>query len=646
MSKPEMVRWCGSRGACDIDNESGTVKSFHNSTVALPSCLVPYGKKAYFEMEVVSRGKTIQAGWATLALERSGHDEHSMVGMHYGSWGVDGVGQMTHGDGKEGPYDCGWTEGDVVGLAVDLVGNGAIYFSLNGKWDEPNGVLFSGDLYGIEKGVFPVCSCCEGSKVVFNFGASPFKFSAPDASFKPVHDFKGHDWETPWNDYNQTKNFGLINMEVPTRQQESGGAVIQRWIGSANSCALDLDSHVLSTYKYATIAVPTCTVPFGSKGYYEIEILQCVDFGVAGWAGPGLEQASEDAHYGLGDVPASWGITGTGEDPEYPCRWKKGDVIGMAVDLAGAKQSIHISVNGSFSAPNGQALQDMFDTDLGLFPAASVCAGSKCVFNFGERAFKFTPPDASFEAVLKFKGTDWEASVAKFNDRKAKAVDRVERAQQQQGGAVVRRWIGGVGSCSVDQDSGAVATYELATVAVPGCLVPAGAKAYYEVEVLYDKGIVFAGYATEGLARRGEAEAEEDDLYVGSAPGSWGVNGAMDPAKWGDGEAGEYPCQWAKRDIVGLAVDLSGKGSLHVTVNGKADAPNGLMFSELPGADKGVFPACSLFPGFLCRFNFGETPFKFAPPTADFKPVVSFKDKEREAAAQAADDARAAVETA
>lgn len=128
-----MVRWCGSRGACDIDNESGTVKSFHNSTVALPSCLVPYGKKAYFEMEVVSRGKTIQAGWATLALERSGHDEHSMVGMHYGSWGVDGVGQMTHGDGKEGPYDCGWTEGDVVGLAVDLVGNGAIYFSLNGK---------------------------------------------------------------------------------------------------------------------------------------------------------------------------------------------------------------------------------------------------------------------------------------------------------------------------------------------------------------------------------------------------------------------------------------------------------------------------------------------------------------------------------
>eukprot|EP00961_Rhodomonas_salina_P135506 1823191-Rhodomonas_salina.1 len=31
------------------------------------------------------------------------------------------------------------------------------------------------------------------------------------------------------------------------------------------------------------------------------------------------------------------------QDPEYPCRWKKGDVIGMAVDLAGAKQSIHIS---------------------------------------------------------------------------------------------------------------------------------------------------------------------------------------------------------------------------------------------------------------------------------------------------------------
>ncbi len=53
--------------------------------------------------------------------------------------------------------------------------------------------------------------------MVFNFGGRAFKFSPPDSSFKAVETFKGHNWEAPWNDYNTTKNFGLINIEVPSR---------------------------------------------------------------------------------------------------------------------------------------------------------------------------------------------------------------------------------------------------------------------------------------------------------------------------------------------------------------------------------------------------------------------------------------------
>ena len=30
--------------------------------------------------------------------------------------------------------------------------------------------------------------------------------------------------------------------------------------------------------------------------------------------------------------------------------------------------------------------------------------GSQCVFNFGERPFKFTPPDTSFQPVIAFNG--------------------------------------------------------------------------------------------------------------------------------------------------------------------------------------------------------------------------------------------------
>lgn len=56
---------------------------------------------------------------------------------------------------------------------------------------------------------------------------------------------------------------------------------------------------------------------------------------------------------------------------------------------------------------------------------------------------------------------------------------------------------------------------------------------------------------------------------------------------------------WKAGDIVGLAVDLSGTGSIMVSVNGKDEMPCGVIFSDLShaGVIEGVFPACSLMPG-------------------------------------------------
>ena len=94
-----------------------------------------------------------------------------------------------------------------------------------------------------------------------------------------------------------------------------------------------------------------------------------------GRAATGLEQANEDAHYGVGDVPSSWGVNGVGEEDAYPCRWKPGNVIGLAVDLAAGESRMLVSVDGSYDSPNGVVFKPLFDTALGLFPAVSLCAG-------------------------------------------------------------------------------------------------------------------------------------------------------------------------------------------------------------------------------------------------------------------------------
>lgn len=71
------------------------------------------------------------------------------------------------------------------------------------------------------------------------------------------------------------------------------------------------------------------------------------------------------------------------------------------------------------------------------------------------------------------------------------------------------------------------------------------------------------------------------------------------------------------------SVDLSESGAMACSVNGSFDAPNGTAFTGLSGVDQGVYPALTLTPGFVVAVNFGEKPFKFAPP-ASFKPLHAF----------------------
>ena len=64
---------------------------------------------------------------------------------------------------------------------------------------------------------------------------------------------------------------------------------------------------------------------------------------------------------------------------------------------------MHVSVNGSFAAPNGV----VFDLDPdaagdGLFEAFSGVSG-KVRYNFGEAPFQHAPPAADYQAVVAFE---------------------------------------------------------------------------------------------------------------------------------------------------------------------------------------------------------------------------------------------------
>ena len=142
---------------------------------------------------------------------------------------------------------------------------------------------------------------------------------------------------------------------------------------------------------------------------------------------------------------------------------------------------------------------------------------------------------------------------------------------------------------------------------------PVGSKAYYELEFKHSLQVRF-GFASAAFAlQRGQT--------VGDTAGSWAVDHYK--AKFNQGDREEYPCQWKKGDVIGLACDLQAMQML-VSVNGSFVAPNGHVFDLAPDVVRS-----GLFAAFSCRngtvgYNLGEVPFKYDPPAADYCAFVKF----------------------
>ena len=138
--------------------------------------------KFYYEIEVLTMGLALQFGWATEGFERLEGFSGNGVGDDTYSWGFDGD-RIVKWNGGGQPFGKVWVAGDVLGLAIDLVGK-IVSFSVNGDYCEPCGVAFSN--IDVPAGwIMPALTSDSGTYRV-NFGDRPFIHTSPDESYQSV----------------------------------------------------------------------------------------------------------------------------------------------------------------------------------------------------------------------------------------------------------------------------------------------------------------------------------------------------------------------------------------------------------------------------------------------------------------------------
>jgi hypothetical protein len=144
-------------------------------------------------------------------------------------------------------------------------------------------------------------------------------------------------------------------------------------------------------------------------------------FGFAGRKLEGLDGWTPD---GIGDEKYSWGVDGVrgilwheGKRSKYACRWRAGDVVGLACDMV--EGEILASVNGSFEEPNGRVariwgclgstgclapMSGLRRYGNGLYPAISGKTGTIKI-NLGAASFRYSPP--KFDTAARHQSTPY-----------------------------------------------------------------------------------------------------------------------------------------------------------------------------------------------------------------------------------------------
>jgi hypothetical protein len=362
--------------------------------------------KFYYELDIKHIQGIAQFGWATEDFASSTKRTGKGVGDNAFSWAFDGVRVCKLGDGSSSDFGVEWKEGDVLGLACDMVSK-TVSFSVNGSFEPPLGVAFDNIT---ADWIAPTFSASRGTKAVANFGHLPFKHAPPDETYVPVQGGE------------------RLLQELKERMHKA-------WRDAGNVVVLD---HVAFGALYEDY-----TMLFGNlntfkadvklsagKFYYELDIKhiqgQAAHFGWTTEDFASSTKLTPGAGQFVGGNAFSWAfdgvnvvkqsnnnddITGTA----FGTAWQEGDVLGLACDMV--SKTVSFSVNGSFEPPLGVAFDNIAADSIA--PAFSAWNGFKVVANFGHLPFKHAPPDESYVSVQA-------ASVASQQDLGGRQDDHTE----------------------------------------------------------------------------------------------------------------------------------------------------------------------------------------------------------------------------
>jgi hypothetical protein len=227
----------------------------------------------------------------------------------------------------------------------------------------------------------------------------------------------------------------LVLASVVDKLHECGVTVASRpdllfWRGKSTSAVrlVDLNSFVTRALPFEKVSDGTDITlrsrqrcPMGSKGYYELEILECdkccPQYGFASASFQSVRGASGGR---VGDDEHSWAVSGreyiqievigvvgglwrarhNGERKPYACKWKTGDVVGLACDLVGMQ--VLVSVNGSFAPPNGLVFELAPHAVHGGLFAAFTGRDGELRYNLGQAPFKYAAPSSEYVGFSQF----------------------------------------------------------------------------------------------------------------------------------------------------------------------------------------------------------------------------------------------------
>ena len=126
-----------------------------------------------------------QIGWATNDLQTSESHLTTGVGDSNDSYGFNPFcGAKWHGGKTRWGKTLQRSKGGYVGVALDTV-KGEVWFSVNGNWNEPNGIAFNG--VDTKDQFFPALSG-DYATLEVNFGDREFRYGPPTSGFVKLID--------------------------------------------------------------------------------------------------------------------------------------------------------------------------------------------------------------------------------------------------------------------------------------------------------------------------------------------------------------------------------------------------------------------------------------------------------------------------